>query len=94
MHFGKSIMDNGFGMFRDMLTYKLHDRGKEIVRTPKFYPSSQICHVCDYRNHDLTLDIREWYCPKCGTLHDRDVNAAINILNEGFNMYCDYHCIA
>ena len=91
LHFGKSVMDNGFGMFRNMLKYKLHDRGKEIVKIPKFYPSSQICHVCDYRNHDLTLDIREWYCPKCGTLHDRDVNAAINILNVGFSEYRRYY---
>jgi putative transposase len=87
-------MDNGFGMFRDMLTYKLHDRGKEIANVDRFFPSSQLCHVCDYRNHDLTLSIREWYCPKCGTLHDRDVNAAINILNEGFNMYRKHHGIA
>ena len=94
LNFGKSIHDNGFGMFRFMLKYKLHDRGKEIVKIPKFYPSSQICHVCDYRNHDLTLDIREWYCPECGTLHDRDVNAAINILNVGFSEYRKYHGIA
>jgi putative transposase len=94
MHFGKSIHDNGFGMFRNMLTYKLHDRGKEIVKIPKFYPSSQICHVCGYRNHDLTLDIREWYCPKCGTLHDRDVNAAINILDVGFSEYRKCHGIS
>jgi putative transposase len=94
LHFGKSIMDNGFGMFRFMLTYKLHDRGKEIANVDRFFPSSQLCHVCNYRNYDLTLDIREWYCPKCGTLHDRDVNAAINILNEGFNMYCVHHGIA
>ena len=94
LHFGKSIHDNGFGMFRDMLTYKLHDRGKEIVKIGKFYPSSQICHVCGYRNHDLTLDIREWTCPECNTNHDRDVNAAINILNEGFNLYRKYYGIA
>ncbi|MBO7448806.1 MAG: transposase [Clostridiales bacterium] len=95
LHFGKSINDNGFGMFRFMLMYKLHDRGKEIVKTSKYYPSSQICHICNYRNYDVKdLSIREWYCPKCGTLHNRDVNAAINILNEGFNMYCDYHGIA
>ena len=95
LHFGKSINDNGFGMFKFMLMYKLHDRGKEIVKTSKYYPSSQICHICNYRNYDVKdLSIREWYCPKCGTLHNRDVNAAINILNEGFNMYCDYHGIA
>ena len=95
LHFGKSIHDNGFGMFRNMLTYKLHDRGKEIVKIGKFYPSSQICNVCNYRNHDVKdLAIREWYCPKCGTLHDRDVNAAINILNEGFSEYRKYYGIS
>lgn len=88
LHFGKSIMDNGFGMFRNMLKYKLHDRGKEIVKIPRFYPSSQICHVCNYRNYDVKdISIREWYCPECGTLHDRDVNAAINILDVGFSEY-------
>ena len=92
LHFGKSIHDNGFGMFRNMLTHKLHDRGKEIMKIDRFYPSSQICHVCGYRT-DITKDlsIREWICPDCNTLHDRDVNAAINILNEGFNEYCKYH---
>ena len=95
LHFGKSIMDNGFGMFRDMLTYKLHDRGKAIANVDRFFHSSQLCHVCNYRNYDVKdLSIREWYCPKCGTLHDRDVNAAINILNEGFNMYRVHHGIA
>ncbi len=95
IHFGKSIHDNGFGMFRFMLTYKLHDRGKEIFKVGKFYPSSQICHICGYRNHDIKdLSIREWICPECNTLHDRDVNAAINILNEGFNEYRKYHGIA
>jgi putative transposase len=94
MHFGKSIMDNGFGMFRNMLVYKLHDRGKEIANVDRFFPSSQLCHVCDYRNHDLTLSIREWYCPECGTLHDRDVNAAINILNEGFSDYRKHYGIS
>ena len=95
LHFGKSVTDNGFGMFRFMLTYKLHDRGKEIIKLGKYYPSSQICHVCGYRT-DITKDlsIREWTCPKCNTTHDRDVNAAINILNEGFDMYCKHYGIA
>ena len=95
MHFGKSIHDNGFGMLRNMLTYKLHDIGKEIVKIPKFYPSSQICHVCGRRT-DTTKDlsIREWICPKCNTLHDRDVNVAINILDIGFSEYRKYYGIA
>ena len=95
LHFGKSIHDNGFGMFRNMLTYKLHDRGKEIVKIGKFYPSSQICHVCGYRNFDIKdLSIREWICPDCNTYHDRDVNAAINILNVGFSEYRKHYGIS
>ena len=69
-------------------------RNKEIVKVDKYYPSSQICHVCEYRNRDIKdLSIREWICPKCNTIHDRDVNAAINILNEGFKIYCVHHGI-
>lgn len=95
LHFGKSIHDNGFGMFRFMLTYKLHNRGKYLEKIPKFYPSSQVCHVCGYRNFDIKdISIREWYCPDCNTYHDRDVNAAINILDVGFSEYRKHYGIA
>jgi len=84
LHFGKSVSDNGWGMFLCFLEYKLEEQGKELVKVARNYPSSQTCHVCGYRNRETKdLSIRAWTCPVCGTYHDRDENAAINIRNEG-----------
>ena len=86
-HNGKATLDNGYGMFLNMLQYKLHDNGKLLVKVSRFYPSSQICHCCGERNPKVKdLHIRKWVCPRCGTEHDRDVNAAINIRNEGLRL--------
>jgi putative transposase len=52
-----------------------------VVKIPRFAPSSQLCHCCGYQNKELTLEVREWTCPECGAALDRDINAAINILN-------------
>ena len=85
--FGKATHDNGYRMFLDMLEYKLADRNKQFVRVDRWYPSSQICHCCGYRNSELKdLKIRSWDCPECGARHDRDVNAAVNILQEGLRL--------
>lgn len=82
--FGKSISDNSFGMFTNMLKYKLKWAGKTLVKINKWYPSSQLCSECGYQNVETKdLSVREWICPKCGAKHNRDVNAAINIRNEG-----------
>ncbi|MBB5336884.1 IS605 OrfB family transposase [Pectinatus brassicae] len=84
LNFGKSVADNGWGMFVSMLKYKLEERGKKLVKIDKFYPSSQICHICGYKNSDTKdLTIRQWECPECKSHHDRDINAAINIREEG-----------
>lgn len=83
---GKATADNGFGMFRDMLKYKLEERGKRFVKIDKWFASSKLCSDCGWKFNDLTLDIREWNCPNCGTHHDRDLNAAINIRNEGLRV--------
>ena len=84
---GKATLDNGYGMFLGMLDYKLAAKGGRLVRVDKWYPSSQICHVCGARNRDVRdLSVRKWICPVCGTAHDRDVNAAINIKAEGLKM--------
>ena len=83
---GKATMDNGYGMFLNMLQYKLADRGKRLVRVDKWYPSSQICHCCGKRHPEMTdLKIRIMRCD-CGNVMDRDQNAAINIRNEGIRI--------
>lgn len=82
---GKATMDNGYGIFQSMLSYKLADRGKRLVRVDKWYPSSQICHCCGHRQ-PMPLKIRVYQCPECGMVFDRDWNAAINIKKEGLRM--------
>lgn len=87
LNFGKSVSDNGWGMFTTFLKYKLENSGKKLVKVGKFFASSQICSCCGYKNTDTkNLSIRAWDCPQCGTRHDRDVNAAINIRNEGMRI--------
>lgn len=87
LNFGKSVSDNGWGMFVAFLRYKLDEMGKQLVKVDKFFASSQTCNVCGYKNPATkNLSIRTWTCPECGTHHDRDVNAAINIRNEGMRL--------
>ena len=85
---GKATMDNGYGMFLDMLEYKLRDRGGQLVKVDRFYPSSQLCNCCGFKNPALKdLSIRRWDCPNCGTASiDRDINAAKNIKQEGLRL--------
>ena len=84
MGFGKSVSDNGWGMFVSFLKYKLEEQGKRLIKVDKYFSSSQICSCCGYKNEETKdLSIRKWICPNCNTQHDRDENAAINIRNEG-----------
>jgi len=84
---GKATLDNGFGEFRRQLEYKLSAQGKPFVKVDRYFPSSQLCSCCGYQNKELkNLQIRKWICPKCNTEHDRDINASINIRNEGLRM--------
>ncbi len=83
LHLAKATNDNGFGMFKTFLAYKLAEQGKSLVVIDKWYPSSKMCHVCGEKNKELTLSDRKWQCKKCRAVLDRDVNAAINIRNEG-----------
>lgn len=82
---GKATMDNGYGMFISMLSYKLKERGKHLVVIDKWYPSSQICHNCGNRQK-MPLKVRTYRCPECGMTIDRDLNAAINIKTEGLRL--------
>ena len=75
----QSISDAGWSSFVSKLEYKADWLGKTILRIGRFEPSSKLCNVCGYRNSNLTLAMRDWQCPTCNTLHDRDINAAINI---------------
>lgn len=79
----KAIQEIGFYRFRQILEDKARNNYKEVVFVGRFYPSSKTCHNCGYINKELTLNHREWTCPVCGEHHDRDLNAAINILLEG-----------
>ena len=88
LNLGKSVSDNGWGTFVRMLEYKCRHAGKYIVKIGKWVPSSQACSVCGYLNKDVKdLSVRKWYCPSCGAFHDRDANAAQNILQEGLSIY-------
>lgn len=83
LNLAKSTNDNGFGMLRSFLAYKLAEQGKPLVVIDRWYPSSKLCHVCMNKNKELTMADRTWICQHCGTELDRDINAAINIRNEG-----------
>lgn len=79
---GKNVHDNGFGMFRVFLKYKLEEEGKQFVKIDKWYPSSKLCHNCGSIKEDLKLSDR-WYVCDCGYENDRDYNAAMNIRDCG-----------
>ena len=87
---GKNLHDNGFGFFREMLTYKLWKKGSCLVRIDRMYPSSKTCSVCGAVKPDLKLSDRIYICPKCGCVIDRDYNAAVNIREEGKRIFLTY----
>ena len=83
----RNINDASWSRLVSMLTYKADWYGRTIIKVPSNYPSSQLCSICSYKN-SITKDlgIRKWTCPKCGTIHDRDINAARNILSKGIEI--------
>ena len=82
-HLAKAVTDASFGEFARLLEYKCAERGRSLVKIGRFYPSSKTCSGCGHRLDALPLSVRSWDCPACGAHHDRDVNAARNILAEG-----------
>jgi putative transposase len=82
----KAISDTGWGTFVNFLSYKLERRGGKLIEINRWFPSSKLCSNCHYQILELPLLLRTWTCPSCGTHHDRDGNAAINIRAEGIRM--------
>ena len=79
----KAICEVGFYKFKEILSTKALENEKQVISVDRFYPSSKTCSKCGYKKEDLKLSDRSWVCPQCGTKHNRDINAAVNILIEG-----------
>ena len=83
----RNITDASWSRLVTLLIYKANWYGRKVIKVPTDYPSSQLCSVCGYKNSiTKSLNIRKWTCPKCGTVHDRDVNASKNILSKGIEL--------
>ena len=84
----KHLNKNPLGEIIRVLKYKSLWKGKKVIQIDKYYPSSQICNICDYKNKEVKyLSVRSWECPRCHNMHDRDINANINIMFEGVKLY-------
>lgn len=84
--YGKSVFDCAWTAFLSRLKQKAQERGKTVIQADRWFASSKTCHVCGYKNDDLSIENRVWTCPRCGTEHNRDQNAGINLKNYGLNI--------
>jgi putative transposase len=82
----KSIQELSLNRFKTILKYKAEWYGREVIEVSRWFPSSKLCGACGYKNQELELKDREWICPECGVIHDRDLNAAMNIRDEGIRI--------
>jgi putative transposase len=86
---GKSVNDLGWYAFVQRLKTKAEEQGKIVIEANRWFASSKICNICGYVNKDLTISDRSWICPHCGTEHNRDENAAINLKNVALNIFTE-----
>ncbi len=84
---GRKVSDLSYSQFVNFLTYKAINQNKFVLKIDRWFPSSKLCSSCGFKNTNLTLADRNWICPDCGKNHNRDTNAAINILNEGLKQF-------
>ena len=83
----RNITDASWSRLVTLLIYKANWYGRKVIKVPNNYPSSQLCSICGYKNSIIkSLNIRKWTCPKCGSIHDRDINASKNILSKGIEI--------
>jgi putative transposase len=82
----KSIQELSLNRFKQILMYKAEWCGRDVIQVNRWFPSSKLCSCCGYKKDNLTLKDRTWLCPECNSIHDRDLNAAINIKNEGYKI--------
>ena len=87
----KAISQVGWGQFCTMLKYKAEQEGKIYLEVDRFFPSSKTCHVCLNQVGSLSLDVRTWTCNNCHTTHDRDINAAISLRDEGLRLLVSHY---
>jgi len=80
---GSAVHDTGFGMFRELLRYKLERQGKQLLEVDRLVPTTKVCSACGAVNETLSIRARRWVCPVCGAEHRRGMNAAINIKASG-----------
>ncbi len=87
LRLGKATDDNGFGMLRRFLQYKMETAGKYVITADRHYASSRICSICGCGNPKAKdLKVRKWRCQNCSAEHDRDINAAVSLRNEGLRI--------
>ncbi len=87
LRLGKAADDNGFGMLRRFLQYKMETAGKYVITADRHYASSRICSICGCGNPKAKdLKVRKWRCQNCSAEHDRDINAAVSLRNEGLRI--------